>query len=94
MLGTWNREKQIQIQENRILLEKASIMISQKAYGFIDQAIERTLRDWRDRDIQSNDEDLDRDPQGAFVVDKGVGVLEYPDLTRYTQQVAYRVSRY
>ena len=82
------------IQENRILLEKASIMISQKAYGFIGQAIERILQDWMDGDNQSGDEDLGRGPQGAFVSDKEVSVLEFPDLTRYTQQVAYRVSRY
>ena len=84
----------MQIQENRILLEKASIMISQEAYGFIGQAIERTLQDWRQGDIQSDDEDLGRGRQGAFVSDKGVSVLEYPDLTGCTQQVVYRVSRY
>ena len=93
-LDTWNREERMQIQENRILLEKASTMISQKAYGFIGQAIERTLRDWRDGDNQLDDEDLGRGPQAAFVGDKGVSVLEYANLTRYTQQVAFRVSRY
>src|SRR5258708_22753376 len=57
-LDTWNREEHMQIQENRILFEKASIMISQKAYGFIGHAIERTLRDWRLGAIQSEDGDL------------------------------------
>ena len=93
-LDTWNQEEHMQIQENRMLLEKVSIMISQKAYGFIGQAIERTLHDWGYGDIQSDDGDLGRGPQGAFASNKGVSVLEYPDLTRYTQQVAYRVSRY
>ena len=69
-------------------------MILQKAYGFVGQAIERTLQDWKDKDIQSEDEELGRGPQGAFIGDKEVSVLEYPELTRYTQQVAYRVSRY
>ncbi len=84
----------MQIQENRILLEKASIMISQKAYGFIGHAIERTLQDWRLGAIQSEDGDLGRAPRGAFAGEKGVSVLEYPNLTKYTQQVASRVSRY
>ena len=64
----------MQIQENRILLEKASIMISQKAYGFIGQAIERTLQDWRLGAIQSEDGDLGRAPRGAFAGEKGVSV--------------------
>ena len=62
----------MQIQENRILLEKASIMVSKKAYGFIDQAIERTLQVWRLGAIQSEDGDLGRAPRGAFAGEKGV----------------------
>ena len=77
----------MQIQENRTLLEKASIMISQKAYRFIGQAIEKTLQDWRQGDIQSEEGDLGLGSQR-------VSVLEYSDLIRYTQQVAYMVSRY
>ena len=84
----------MQIQENRILLEKASVTISKKAYGFIGQAIDRVLQDWRLKDVQSEDGDRGRGPQGASAGDKGVSVLKYPALTRYTQQVAYRVSRY
>jgi len=93
-LDTWNREEHSQIQENRLLLEKASAMISQKAYGFIGQAIEKTLQDWRLGDIYSEDGDLGRGPRGAFADEKGVSVLEYPVLIRYTHQVACRASRY
>ena len=75
----------MQIQENRILLEKASIMISQKAYGFIGQAIERTLQDWRLGAIQSQVGNLDRSPRGTFAGEKGVSLLGYPKLTRNTQ---------
>jgi hypothetical protein len=64
----------MQIQENRLLLEKASVIISQKAYGFIGQAIERTLQDWRLGDIQSEDGDLGRGPRGASAGEKGVSV--------------------
>ena len=65
----------MQIQENRILLEKASIMISQKAYGFIGQAIERTLQDWRLGAVQSEDGDFGRAPRGASAGEKGVSLL-------------------
>jgi len=65
----------MQIQENRLLLEKASSMISQKAHGFIGQAIERTLQDWRLGAIQSEDGDLiGRGPRGASAGEKGVSV--------------------
>ena len=75
----------MQIQDNRILLDKASIFISQKAYGFIGQAIERVLQDWKLGVIQSEDGDLGRGPQGASAGEKGVSVLEYQALARYTQ---------
>ena len=77
-----------------MLLERASIMISQKAYGFIGQAIERTLQDWRLGAIQSEDGDLGRAPRGASAGEKGVSVLEYPGLTKYTHQVAHKMLRY
>ena len=93
-MDTWNREEHWQIQENRILLEKASIIISQKAYRLIGQAIERTLQDWRLGNIPSEDGDLGRSPRGAPAGEKGVSVLRYPELPRYIQKVAYRVSRY
>ena len=77
----------MQIQENRLLLEKVSVVISQQAHRFTGQAIERTLQDWKLGDIQSEDGDLSRGPRGAFAGEKGVSVPEYPALTRYTQQV-------
>ena len=94
VLDTWNQQENTQIEENRKLLEKGATMISQKAYKYIGQAIERTLQDWRLGAIQSEDGDLGRGPRGAYTGEKGVSVLEYPDLTRYTQQVFHRVSRY
>ena len=83
----------MQIQEYRLLLNRASVMISQKAYVLIGQAIERTLQDWKAGDIESEDGDLGRDLRSS-ASEKGVSVLEYPTLIRYAQQVAYRVSRY
>ena len=64
----------MQIQENRRLLEKASAMISQKAYSFVDQAIERTLQDWRLGDIQSEDGGFRRALRGTFEGEKAVSV--------------------
>ena len=84
----------MQIQGNHLLLEKASVMISQKAYGFIGQVIESTLRNWRLGAIQSEGSGLGRGPRGALAGEKGVSVLDYFNLTRYTQQVAYRASGY
>jgi hypothetical protein len=86
-LDTWNREEHIQ--ENRLLLERASVIASQRAYGFIGQAIERTLQDWRPGDIQSEDRHLGRD-RGVVAGEKGVSVLGHPALTKYTQQMACR----
>ena len=74
VLDTWNREEHMQIQENRQLLERASVMTSKKAYGFIKQAIDKTLRDWRLGDIQSEDADLNSSPRDAPT---GVSVFEY-----------------
>jgi hypothetical protein len=66
----------MQIQENRQLLERASMMISQKAYTFVNQAIERTLQDWRLGDINSDDGGFGRAPRGASADEKGVRALE------------------
>ena len=62
----------MQIQENRLLLDKASAFISQKADEFIGQAIERVLQHWRLGDIRSEDGDLSR--SGASAGEKGVSV--------------------
>jgi len=64
----------MQIQENLLLIEKASSMISQKAHGFIGQVIERTLQDWRLGNIQSEDRDLGRGPGDTSAGEKGVSV--------------------
>ena len=74
----------MQIQENRILVEKVSIIVSQKAYGSIGQAIEGSLQDWGLGANQSEDGDLGRAPQGAFVGENEVSLLGYPKLTRYS----------
>ena len=84
----------MQIQDNRILLQKASQIISQKADGFIGQAIEKILQDWKLGTIQSEDGGLGRGPQGASAGEKRASVFEYPDLTRYAHQVAGRMLRY
>jgi hypothetical protein len=84
----------MEIQENRLLLEKESEIISQRAHGVIGQAIERTLQDWRLRSVQVEEEDLGRGRRGGSIVEKGVSVFEYRILTRYTQPVASRALRY
>ena len=62
----------MEIQNNRPLLEKTSVIISQKADGFIGQAIERVLQHWRLGDIRSEDGDLGRG--GASAGEIGVSV--------------------
>ena len=70
-----------------MLIEKASEIISQKAYTLVDQAIEITLQKWKLRDTQVG-------PRGAFAGEQGVGVLVYPTRTRYAEQVPCRVPRF
>ena len=94
VLETWNREEHMQIRENRVLVERASVIISQKAYTSVGQAIERTLRDRRLRDVQLEDEKPGRGPRGASAGEKGVSVLGHPAWTRCTEQVPYRAPRF
>ena len=84
----------MQIRENRMLVEKASVIISQKAYTLVGQAIEKILQDWKLRDTQAEDGGLGREPRGAFASEQGVSVLGYPARTRQTELVPYRVSRF
>ena len=84
----------MQIQDNRHLLEKASTMISQKAYTFVGQAIDKTLQDWGLGDIQSEDGDFVRGRRGGFAGERGVSMLEYSAWMRYTQRVPYSVARF
>jgi hypothetical protein len=91
VLDTWRREEHRQILENRQLLERASEMISQKAYGFIDQAIEKTLQDWRLGDIHSEDGHIGRGPSAG---EKWVNMLGYSAWTGYAEPVAYRASKF
>ena len=50
----------MQIQDSRQLLERASAFVSQKAEGFINKAIESTLRDCKLGNIQLVDGKLGR----------------------------------
>ena len=93
-MDIWNGDEHGQIQEGLLLLEKALVFVSQKADGLISQAIESVLQNWRLGDPQIENRDPGRGPRGAIAGETGVGVLEYPALTRYTQKVAYRVSMY
>jgi len=77
VLDTWNQEEQVEIQENRLLLEKVATFISQKAYGSIGEAIERTLKDRGFGGVP----DLGRGRRGGSAGEKGVSVLEYRTLT-------------
>ena len=60
VLDTWKSQEDMQIQENRQLLERASVFISTKADEFINKAIEDTLKKFRLRNIQLGNEHLDR----------------------------------
>jgi hypothetical protein len=55
VLDTWTSEQQKQIQTNRQVLERASKVISTKADGFINNAIEKTLRECNFGTIRSGD---------------------------------------
>ena len=78
MLGAWNGEEHMQIQENRTLVKKASEIISQKAYTLVDQAIEKILQDWKLRDTQAEGGGLGRGPRGALASEQGVSALGHP----------------
>ena len=55
VLETWKGQEDMQIQENRQLLERASTLMSNKAYEFINKAIESTLKSCKFGIIQSVD---------------------------------------
>jgi hypothetical protein len=55
VLDTWTSEQHRQIQVNRQLLERASGIISKKADGFMNKAIEKTLRECKFGDIWLGD---------------------------------------
>lgn len=65
----------MQVQESLQPLERVSVMISQKAHGFIGQAIERTLQNWGLGDIQSEHGDPGHCPRGASAGEKGVSAV-------------------
>ena len=44
VLDTWNGQEDMEIQENRRLLERAYTLISDEAYEFINKAIENALK--------------------------------------------------
>ena len=90
-LDTWNREEYKQIQESRALLEKASAIISQKAYTLVGQAIEKTLRNCAIEGILSEVGERGRGPRGAFVDEQDVSVLGYYASARRTERVQHRV---
>jgi hypothetical protein len=55
VLDTWTSELNRQIQVNRQLLERASRIISKKADEFINEAIEKALRECKFGDLRSGD---------------------------------------
>jgi hypothetical protein len=55
VLDTWSLEEEKQLQENRQILERSSTMISQKVPELINQAIQKTLKNWRPADTQLGD---------------------------------------
>ena len=58
VLETWKGQEDLQIQENRQLLERASTLISDKAYGFMNKAIENTWKNCKLGIIQPADGNL------------------------------------
>ena len=80
VLETWNGEEYKQIRENRVLVEKASAIISQKAYTLVGQAIDKTLRNCGLGviDRRSEDGERSRGSLGASAGENEVSVLGYP----------------
>ena len=77
----------MQIQENRTLLEKGSVIFSQRAYGLIGQATQGALRNCGIEGILSEVGERGRGPRGAFVDNKDVSVLGYYAWVRCTERV-------
>ena len=89
MLETWNGEEYKQVRENRTLVEKASAIISQKAYTLVGQAIDKTLRNGGLGVIDRRSEDgkRSRGSLGASAGENEVSVLGYPAWMRRTERV-------
>jgi hypothetical protein len=68
----------MQIRETRLLLEQDSGIVLQKAYRFINQAIEKTFQNWTLGGIQLEDMALIHGTSGS---ERQVSVLEYPVCT-------------
>ena len=60
VMNTWESEESMQIQEGRQLLKRASALISETADGFINKAIESTLKGFKLGTIQLVDRNLGR----------------------------------
>ena len=96
VFDTWHGEEYKQIRENRTLVEKASAMISQKAYTSVGQAIDKTLQNCGLGviDRPSEDRGRSRGSLGDSAGEKEVSVLGYPAWMRLTERVPHRVPRF
>ena len=81
----------MQIRENRARVERASALISQKAYKLVGQAIDKTLRNCGIEGILSEVGERGRGPRSVFVGEQDVSVLRYYASVTRTESVAYRV---
>jgi hypothetical protein len=85
VLDTWDRVEDMQIQDIHLLLEQETGMISQKAYGLINQSIDKTLQDWKLGGIQLEDVDLGHAKRGASGGKRGVRMSLYSTWTTYAE---------
>ena len=74
VLETLGRVESIQAQEVRSLLEEKLELISQKASGFINQTITKTLAD---SSMSLKDMDVGQGTRGASSGKRGVSVVQY-----------------
>jgi DNA repair exonuclease SbcCD ATPase subunit len=75
-LNVWDEEEHEQMNDAHQLLARASSMISQKAYGFINKTINKTLQDWQLGGVHVEDADTDdRSQRGPSYGEMGVSHL-------------------
>lgn len=77
VLDRWNNEEFQQMQENKAFLTRAFDFISKKASGYINEAINNTLREWKLGQIETanTEEILGKGPADATTERKGVSWL-------------------
>ena len=86
VLDTLDRVGSMQTEEVRLLLERELGMISQRAFGLIDQTITKTLEN---SGMSLRDVDIGHSTRSA---PSGVSVVQYPDWATGTERVTRSYS--